>query len=270
MSHSVYYRRILHRLGYYDYQQALVYRHLNQEGGWNTHLQNCRKFILKAIERQKPEIITVLGSGWLLDLPLVEMAGMAQKINLVDIVHPPEVKSQVAVLGNTVLYEEDVTGGLVEEIWRKARRRSFFKKKISGHEIVIPVYRPQYDPGLVISLNILTQLESLPINFLKRHTLMSDGQLLNFRKEIQKKHLDFLLSHDSVLITDTTEVETGNSGDRNTLSSLLIDLPEGTINEEWNWYFDLRKSDYFRKKSLFKVTAKYFTTKNGKHQEQVH
>jgi len=92
MTQSLSYRRILHKMGYYNYQRGLIYHHLDEEGSWNDHLRKCRSFILEAVERYKPPVVTILGSGWLLDLPLSEITAMATTINLVDIVHPPDGK----------------------------------------------------------------------------------------------------------------------------------------------------------------------------------
>ena len=49
---------------------------------------------MKALDYYKPLNVTVLGSGWLLDLPLAEMLEKTEMIYLVDIVHPPEVVMQ--------------------------------------------------------------------------------------------------------------------------------------------------------------------------------
>ena len=127
MAHSESYRRMLSRMGYYNYQQGLIYRHLNQEGGWDVHLERCRSFILRALDYYRPGKVTVLGSGWLLDLPLSEMAGMTDEISLVDIVHPPGVNQQVASLKKVKISEQDITGGLILEVWNKTRKRNFLQ-----------------------------------------------------------------------------------------------------------------------------------------------
>ncbi|MBN2862203.1 MAG: hypothetical protein JXN62_03510, partial [Bacteroidales bacterium] len=95
MTYTASYRRILHRMGYYEYQQGLIYHHMNQEG-WKAHHDHCRNFIIKAIDLFAPKKISILGSGWLMDLPLNEMSQKADDICLIDIVHPPEVKSQTS------------------------------------------------------------------------------------------------------------------------------------------------------------------------------
>ena len=163
MTHDVQYRRILYRMGYYNYQQGLIYHRLREQSGWNSHLRNCRSFIARSLYFAKPSIVTVLGSGWLLDLPLKEIAEQVRQVNLVDIIHPPDVKKQITVFPNVTLREEDISGGLIGEVWSIAGKRLFFNKLKSLDAIRIREYSPQYDPGMVISLNLLTQLESLPL-----------------------------------------------------------------------------------------------------------
>ena len=258
MTLNISYRTILHRMGYYNYQRGLIFHHLDEEGSWNSHLKNCRDFILKALDFYKPSKVTVLGSGWLLDLPLKEINDIVKEINLVDIIHPPEVKEQAAVLKKVILREEDVSGGLISEVWQKAGHRTFLNKLRSLDEIIINEYKPQFDPGMVISLNILTQLESMPLELLKKRSVKNQDSYLRFRKEVQSKHISFLKKHKSVLITDISEVITDNSGNISENPSVLTDLPEAKFKEEWTWNFDLRKSDYYSKKSVFKVSAMAF------------
>jgi len=242
-------------MGYYNYQNGLIYRHLNQEGGWDKHLENCRNFILKALDFYKPEKVTVLGSGWLLELPFTELVEKTERICLVDIVHPPEVISQTGSFGNVELSEQDVSGGLIEEVWQKTGKYSFFNKLQSLDSINIPEYKPDCDPGMVISLNILTQMESLLIEFLRKRTKIKEAEFIRFRTEIQKKHIDFLKKHRSVLISDYAEVITNQSGNITTIPTVVTDLPSGQFNDEWIWDFDLKGSDYYNNRSLMKVIA---------------
>ena len=243
-------------MGYYNYQSGLIFRHLRQEGGWDDHHERCRSFILKAVKFYKPETITILGSGWLLDLPLVEIAERTKKICLIDIIHPPEVIIQTGAFENVELKELDITGGLIEEVWNKTRKYSFLNKLRSLDNINIPEYIPVNDPGLVISLNILSQLESLPVDFLRTRSKITEEDFKSFRAEIQKKHLDFLRKFKSVLITDIAEVSVDNSGNETTSPTILTDLPAGQFTETWDWHFDLVRSDYYKKRSIFKVAAK--------------
>jgi len=242
-------------MGYYNYQRGLIVHLLNEEGSWKTHLTNCRNFILKSLEFYKPSVVTIFGSGWLLDLPLMEINEIADEINLVDIIHPPEVRSQVANLKKVMLREEDVTGGFIEEVWTRASHKTFLNKLHSFEKIKINKYQPGFEPGLVISLNILTQLEVLPIEFLRKRSKVKEEAFLQLRKEIQQNHITFLKSHKSVLLTDHTEVIKESSGNTTEIKSVLVDLPEGKLKDEWTWYFELKNSDYYRKKSVFRVSA---------------
>jgi hypothetical protein len=255
MTHSPEDRRILNRMGYYNYHNALINRHIDQEGGWDSHLEHCRRFILKSIDYFKPEKVTVLGSGWLLDLPLSELVENSIQINLVDIVHPPEVIEQIGGLGNVVLIEDDVTGGLIKKVCEETERHSFFNPLKSLENISVPEYSPDYDPGLVISLNLLTQLEYLLVNYLKKRSGIREEVFSTFRYEIQKKHIDFLKKHDSVLISDITEIITTKSGAVTTIPTLMTELPPAQFREEWSWNFDKEGSDYFNSRSLLNVVA---------------
>ncbi len=238
MTHSISYRRMLNKMGYYNYQNGLIYHHINQQGGWENHEEHCRGFIIKALEFYKPEKVTVYGSGWLLELPLAELVERTGRICLVDIVHPPDVISQIRSYKNIELIEQDVTGGLIAEVWQKTGKYSFFNKLHSLEDIIVPEYKPDGDPGMVISLNLLTQLESLLIDFLKKRTKIKDGEAALFRAKIQKKHIDFLMKYSSVLITDYAEVITTRSGSINTIHTLLTDLHPYQSSEEWTLIFD--------------------------------
>jgi hypothetical protein len=242
-------------MGYYSYQSGLIYRHLNQSGGWDSHLEHCRSFILNAVNLYKPEKVTVLGSGWLLELPLAEMIESISRITLVDIVHPPEVFSQTKSFKNIEMVEADVTGGLIDEVWQKARQYSFFNRLKSLESINIPEYRMESDPGMVISLNVLTQLESLLIDFLKKKAKIREEDYNHFRAVVQQRHIDFLAKHRSVLISDFSEVTTRKNGEITTNSTLIADLPVARLKEEWTWDFDQRESDYYNSTSTMKVIA---------------
>jgi hypothetical protein len=242
-------------MGYYNYQQGLINNFLVQENGWLSHQKKCREYILKAIEFCKPEKITVLGSGWLMELPLVEMAERTREICLVDIIHPPEVVSQVSAIQKVKLVEEDVSGGLIETVWNKAGCRTILNRLASLGEIEIPVYRSHEDPGLIISLNILTQIELLPLNLLKRKSKADENEFLQFRRSIQENHLKYLKLYNSVIITDTSEIISKPGGKKEKVQTLLVDLPDGIRREQWQWDADLKGRDYNLRNSVFEVAA---------------
>jgi hypothetical protein len=245
-------------MGYYDYQSGLIYRHLNQESGWDSHLEKCRKYILKTIESSRPRKVTVLGSGWLLELPIAEIVEKAGKVSLIDIIHPPDVVKQAGEIANVELTESDVTGGLIEHLWNKISSYPFYRKASTLEGIIIPEYKPSEDPGLIISLNLITQLEVLPVRYLRKKARISEDEMFTFRKAIQERHMDFLSKYNSVLITDYEEVITGRSGEITRMPTLLADLPPGVEREEWTWNFDLKGVDYYNSRSVMHVVAVTF------------
>lgn len=242
-------------MGYYDYQSGLIYRHLNQESGWNSHLEHCRNYVMRAVDTYRPHKVTVLGSGWLLELPIAEIIEKTGEVTLIDIIHPPEVINQAGNIGNVELIESDLTGGLIEEVWKKVSIHSIFSKPDSLDGIIIPEFRPESDPGMIISLNLITQLETLIVRYLKKKARISDEEMFKFRKAIQDKHIDFITKYRSVLITDCEEIITKNSGEVNKVSTLLAGIPSFKHKEEWNWNFDSKGVDYYNSRSVMRVLA---------------
>lgn len=263
MTHSPEYKRMLQLMGYYNYQNGLILRHMNQDGGWDEHCRRSRDFILKALNLYKPQKTTILGSGWLLDLPLAEIAESVKYVCLIDIVHPPEVLKQTATFKNVELLELDATGGLIEEVWKKSGKLSFFKRLKSLDNLIIPDFNIVDDSGLFISLNILTQLETLPVAYLEKKASLSKNEIDRFRSEIQKKHIDFLMKHNSVLISDVAEIFTDRSGKTNRVNTLMTELPSGRLNESWTWNFDLKNTDNFNSNSVMEVAAISFGPDNN-------
>ncbi len=190
-----------------------------------------------------------------MELPLAEIIERGINVSLIDIVHPPEVIKQAGGLQNVELIADDITGGLIKEVWNKASKYSFIKKMKSLSDIIISEYSPEFEPGLVISLNILTQLESLLVGFLKKRANIKEDEYSRFRHEIQKKHISFLMKHRSVLISDISEDSSDKSGNISSIATLVADFPAGILNEEWTWDFDMKSTDFYNTTSVMKVRA---------------
>lgn len=252
------FRRILARMDYYNYQEGLISRHFNQQGGWDDHNRNAREYVLSAIEYFKPDTVTVLGSGWLLEFPIVEVLERNLNINLVDIVHPPEVLRQVSSFANVRVIEADVSGGVIFELWNKIRKTPVFRRLRSLDPLKVPMLKLDFDPGLVVSLNILTQLETLPVKMLNKKTAVNEKEIEKFRVEIQARHIDYLRQFNSVLITDKEEIIISKSGMTQTKCTLLHEIVPGKFHKEWTWNFDLRSQDNYTSKSVMKVIAETF------------
>lgn len=242
-------RRRARKLGYIADQQGIINRYLREQGGWDSHLIKTRDFIVEGVRAAKPDIVTILGSGWLLDIPLEELASLCEHINLVDINHPAQVKRKAGILKNVSLIEDDITGG-VAGLLPGAIRNS-----ISAAAIEIPRYKPDYERGMVVSANLLTQLDMIPADYLAARSDSSREDLRQFRKRIQEAHIDFLREQTSLLVSDVLE-EVWREDEKVEENDLLFTrFPAGKMERQWIWDFDTGGSYYRRSRVLFKVRA---------------
>lgn len=242
-------RHIIRRLGYKANQQGIINRYLREMGQWDSHLWRCRKYILDSIALYKPDNITFLGSGWLMDIPLEEAAEMCRKVRLVDLMHPPQVRHKVSGIDNVEMHRQDISAGALTKIWDACRKDTCISS------VEMPVYDPGFDAGLVFSVNILTQLDSLLVDYLVRKAGMSYRALRPLRKNMQRAHIRYLENTDSILITDY--VEYLKTGDEIVADNKLVfcSMPKGRRKEEWIWEFDNSGNYYSGKRVIFGVKA---------------
>jgi len=64
---------------------------------------------------------------------------------------------------------------------------------------------------LVISLNIMNQLDILIIDYIKKNIQLQDDDMLKLRRNIQNVHLQMLSKHAFILITDYREILINNN-----------------------------------------------------------
>jgi len=242
-------RKIIRKLGYRSDQQGIINRYLREMGQWDTHLYRCRKYIIDSINIYQPDKVTFLGSGWLLDIPLEEIADKCGCINLVDIMHPSQVIHKASAYKNVRLIEDDLTAGALEGIWK------VYRNKLDIGDLKINVYEPDYETGMVFSVNLLTQLDSLPADFIAKHKMVGTSELRKIRKDMQRVHINFLKKNDSVLITDYIEYLKKEDAVTDTNDLVFTTLPGGRRKEEWTWDFDNTGNYYTGKRVIFGVKA---------------
>lgn len=244
--------RILKKMGYLADQEGIISRYLRERGGWDSHLIRCREYILERVKNQSLSDVTILGSGWLLDIPLEELSELCGSITLIDINHPRQIRRKVRQYKNVRLVKDDITGGLIKQIWQ-----TDWSGLDSLDSIEIPVYNFDFRPGLIISLNILTQTDTLLNDFLIKRTKIDFEEHRRFRKRIQESHLSLLKLYPHLLITDFEEdimdIDKGSIIETNQL--IFSDLPAGKNKEEWSWIFDSSGEYYRRRRVSFKVMA---------------
>ncbi|MFW5804191.1 MAG: hypothetical protein ACOCWG_03050 [bacterium] len=250
------YRKMLKRMGYLDDQQGIISRYIEEEGEWNNHLARCKEFILASANKRGKENVFILGSGWLLDVPLDELSGMFKTVYLVDVEHPVQVKKKISDYQNVQLLNMDITGGYIEKVYHAVRNKNYLAIK----DIHVNGFQFPGQPSFVVSINIMNQLDIILVDYIKKFKFFDENDLLDFRKRIQMAHLNSLPVGKSCLITDFEEIHLSKNKDEEIGKKKLIftELPDAP-KQEWIWNFDTRCSYYSRDfKTFFKVVALEF------------
>ena len=212
-------KKMVRKMNFICDQEGIMNRYLREQKNWEGHLQNTKQFILNSFSDQKIKNLAILGSGWLLDLPLKELSKKYNKILLVDVHHPPQIVKKTESYKNISLFETDLSGGGIKFCWdlRKAKEEHFSK-------YILEEFTPQkpelpFKPDAFVSLNLLNQLDILLVDFLKkRNVRIVDTEIKKFRKIIQQFHLDWITKKPGCLITDVREI---NQDDQETTEKKL-------------------------------------------------
>lgn len=239
-------------MGYSSDQEGIMQRYINEEGQWNSHLENSQNFIKKVVKAVGAESVAVLGSGWLLDVPIDYLNDCCTKIYLYDIRHPSQIVNRFKKNKKIEFVNMDITGGIIQYIFEQIKNKQF--TQISNFPEA--GFKPIEPIDLTISLNILNQLDILIVEYLRKFPKVTSEDILTLRKKVQLTHIKSLLTDKSCLISDYEEELYDRTGSLVRTSSLIFDsLPEGKKSEEWIWKFDNRMSYYQNRVTHFKVRA---------------
>ena len=165
-------------------------RYRRNRAAWEPHLENTRRFVLSSAQgcRNRNKAV-VLGSGLLLDVPLRELSSMFREVVLLDVVLLPEVIKSARKYDNVRIIQHDVTN--------VARR---LHENIYCGVYELPEASPSIpeidvDTGLVVSLNILSQLWVIPrVYALKKLRNLDEDRLDDWCRQIVASHYAFLTS----------------------------------------------------------------------------
>jgi hypothetical protein len=244
----------LYRFGYYKNHHGIIRRYLSHAKEWAAHLENCQRYIQDWAKRQSARDVIILGSGWLLDVPVDELLEKFEQVFLVDLVHPRQVQRKFENKAGLHFIQADITGGLINKSGQA-------RKALEGHA---DWPRPEYEflnelepsRNALISLNILSQLAFPITTFMKRAYKIKPGQETLANKYIQQQHLDLLKKYPSCLISDHEEIILKDRGNEKIINPLLnVNWPNGQHPESWTWDFDTRKTYYPDARRYLKVKA---------------
>ncbi|MBR5959056.1 MAG: hypothetical protein IKZ99_11895 [Salinivirgaceae bacterium] len=242
----------MRRAGYLKDQTGIRRRYEREQEPWQQHIDNTRRFIVESARKvASHKSVAVLGSGWLLDVPVDELSQMFENVYLVDIVHPEPVKVRARKLGNVHLVEADLTGGAVQ---MAVNARSFQQFVDNLKNIKPDAELSGYD--FVVSVNLLNQLDIIMCDYLQERFCVDNQQLEPVRAMVQQRHIDSLPIEKSCLITDYQQIDTDIDGAVTATVNLLhCKLPDVGEKKEWNWLFDTNQRYSVKNNTTFKVMA---------------
>ena len=183
---------ILQKMQYLSDQQGIMRRYIREKENWDLHLKKSKSFILKAAETKQKGKMVVLGSGWLLDLPLDDLSKQFKEIILVDIVHPKQILRKIENYSNVTTIKADITGGLINFIYHTLKTDKKKKQKTLLTSAELFSFSLPENTDFVISLNVMCQLHIILIDYIKRFNAYSDSELKNLVTQIQQSHINML------------------------------------------------------------------------------
>lgn len=249
-------KQIFRRMGFVKDQEGIMNRYMRESSLWRDHLEKTRNFISGSFAQTDAETVAVLGSGWLLDVPLDNLISRFKHIYLVDIHHPIQIRKKTAGMSQVELIEEDLTGGAVEQIWHHSRgnRTPVSPEHISDQISMTPPLAG-IQPDALISVNLLNQLDIIVCDYLLKTGHFQQESLTPFRTAIQAFHLEWISRKPGCLVTDTVEEVETKKGEITSKPLLYTDLPGGIRHDSWRWDFDSQGTYHHGSRTRMEVQA---------------
>jgi hypothetical protein len=250
------YTQMLRKMQYFSDQEGIIRRYIQEKNNWDLHLKKSKDFILKSAETKKKGKVVILGSGWLLDLPIDELSNQFKEVILVDIIHPKQILHKIKKYKNVTTLKADITGGLIDFIYHSLKTDKRKKQKTLISAANSFSFSLPKNTDFVISLNIMCQLHIILIDYIKKYYNLTDSELHNLILQIQQSHIRMLPEEKSCIITDMEEEILTETNQTIGIKPLVqINLPKGNFSSSWQWKFDSLMTYKDDVKTFFNTTA---------------
>lgn len=234
-------------------QTGIIQRMLREEGGWQGHLSNTSQYILSGVEKYNPRTIRILGSGWLLDVPMKELIEKCDRITLVDIIHPRQVVSKYSKYEKILFETVDLSGGVADLLFHHSKKQFSFDRFLPKVKQIEPFH---YSDDMVASVNVMSQLSIFLTDYLLERFKVNNDQLIEFAAIIQQKHLESLPKGKTILSTDYEEEFLSEEGKViGTNPTIFVPLPRNSSSKEWDWLFDYKMTYKLDRQTKLKIAA---------------
>ncbi len=209
-------------------QIGILNRYVREYDNWTSHLENSKKFIIQQLEDTEYSSIAILGSGWLLDVPIEFLSSKFKIIYLVDIIHPEVIRRKFNKYAQIQFIEFDVT-----QIWQSLNSKSL---SFDWQDIAVPQLPFQAD--IVVSLNLMSQLAELPFDYFLSEKIPKEIKY-SIKKSFQKQHFVLLQQFKHwILISDYIERRMTKIGQISNNQLIYYEIPEKYYQTSWMWNFD--------------------------------
>lgn len=249
----------MRKLGFRDESQGLMNRYINADGAWDNHLERTRNFIARVVKDRKFDNLAVLGSGWLLDVPIDLLSGIAGHVWLYDAVHPAQVIHSLKQYPNVTAISADISGGALENAFQSVNDYKIHGIKWSPDQICTGRFSPEAEPDFTISINLLSQIGVMITDYLSRYMPIDQPEAARINTLLQQAHLQLLLPGRSCMVTDVREINTDlDNGSTATTELIGLPFPAAVSSDSWEWLFDTEGSYRVGKRTVMQVQALEF------------
>mgnify|MGYP001673813417 CR=1 FL=1 len=237
------------------YQRGIARRYTDQADRWREHLTRSQEEVRNFVTKHRPRVLYVLGSGWLLDLPIDYLIEHVPEIHFVDIAHPRTILSRYRKQRSLHFESLDLTGGLIN-LLGKISREHFDKKALI--DAIAALRPPEFfnqRSASVISLNLLSQLP-YPLLTDANAALLGDD-LEVACAALQTQHLTWLRKFPHrLLIFDFEEVRNmPHYSAPELVPTIYTDFPVLHNRKDWIWLFDCNGSYIHNMTTHLRVAA---------------
>jgi hypothetical protein len=217
---------IARRLGFAREMISIISRHGRCRRAWAPHLARSREMVRRAIETTRDQRrAVILGAGLGYDLPLADLTRSFEEILLVDLVHGPGIRLAAWRNRRIRLVTHDVTECL--------------ESLVAGRPGVATPGRFLDDPtvDLVVSLNIASQLPTLPGHFLEGVGGYDEPAADGIGRALVEAHFDYLSKFTGTvcLIADIEREIVAPDGVPMETVSALREAKLPWAGETWTW-----------------------------------
>jgi len=228
-------------MGYLYESIAIKARAARCASAWKPHLEATKQFLLSsAAACAQKRTAVIFGSGWLLDVPLQELASEFEEVHLVDILHPAAARRAARKHRNVQLVSLDLSG-VINSVHQLTSRVEKTHRKESLPFPQRPFLSSSERVDFVASVNVLSQLPQNPVNALRAlkdpsgTPVYSDGELDAYAASLRDAHLKFLHRFPHACLVSDVEMQTWRADTCVHQKDLVTEWKSLPSGREWSW-----------------------------------